>query len=188
MKATVYPNKVCGKVTIPPSKSMAHRAIICASLAKGTSIISNISFSDDIQTTIEAMTALGATIEANGSTLTITGVASSIHPKQTTIDAHESGSTLRFLIPIFSLSNEEITFLGRNRLLYRPQGVYEDIFKKQNLGFIQTTDYLKIKGALLPCTYEIDGSESQVVFTISAVLINGKWYILDMFLDAPIGE
>ena len=173
MKATVYPGKCSGKVVIPPSKSMAHRAIICASLADGISTISNVAFSDDIIATIGAMKALGATIEENGDTLTITGINSSISNVSNEVDAHESGSTLRFIIPIFSLSNQRITFKGRNRLLYRPQGIYKTMFEDQGLFFSQDTSELVIEGALKPQTYTIDGS-------ISSQFISGLLFTLPL--------
>lgn len=173
MKATVYPGKCSGIVQIPPSKSMSHRAIICAALASGTSTISNIAYSDDIIATIGAMRCIGADINENGDTLTITGVNSVINPTTTTIDAHESGSTLRFIIPILSLSGKRITFTGRNRLLYRPQNVYKDIFDKQGLYFSQTTNELVIEGALQPQEYTIDGS-------ISSQFISGLLFTLPL--------
>ena len=58
----IYPSKLKGEVKIPPSKSMAHRAIICAALSDGLCIIENIDYSDDIIATIDAMNSLGARI------------------------------------------------------------------------------------------------------------------------------
>ena len=74
--AVIYPGKCSGEIKIPPSKSMAHRAIICASLASGTSHIGNIAFSEDIKATIACMKQLGAEITADGDTLTINGIGS----------------------------------------------------------------------------------------------------------------
>ena len=176
MKAIVYPGKCHGKVVIPPSKSMSHRAIICASLAEGVSTISNVAYSDDIIATINAMKALGATIEMNQDTLTITGVNSTIKNVETEVDAHESGSTLRFIVPIFSLSNQKVTFTGKNRLLYRPQGVYKTMFEEQSLYFYQDTSKLEIEGALKPQAYLIDGS-------ISSQFISGLLFTLPLLND-----
>ncbi len=173
MKATVFPGRVSGKVIIPPSKSMAHRSIICAALADGISTITNIAYSDDIIATINAMRALGAKIEENGSTLKIVGVNNRIHPLETTVDAHESGSTLRFIIPLFSLSNKPITFLGHNRLLYRPQDVYKNLFEERGLSFSQTHEHLDIEGALTSGVYTIDGS-------ISSQFISGLLFTLPL--------
>ena len=117
MKAVIRPSRAGGTVTIPPSKSMAHRAIICASLADGESVISNIDYSVDITTTIECMRKLGADIICGGSTVTVRGIKDFGSLADTHIECNESGSTLRFLIPVFSLTGQKITFTGKNRLL-----------------------------------------------------------------------
>ena len=78
MEAIIDISKAHGEIMVPPSKSLAHRYIICASLSKGTSVISNIDYSEDILATIDCATELGAMIERNGSTLTITGIDGSV--------------------------------------------------------------------------------------------------------------
>lgn len=134
MDVKIKPSKLEGEVIVPPSKSLAHRAIICASLASGTSVISNVSYSNDILATLKAMEMLGANIKKDGSTLTITG-SKPIFKSEKTIDANESGSTLRFLIPICLAFNENATFIGQSRLVKRPLDVYFDIFDKQNIEY-----------------------------------------------------
>ena len=173
MKAKVYPGSVIGEIYIPPSKSMAHRAVICAALSNGISRISNIAYSDDISATIDAMRALGAKVEEQGSTLTVEGVSSVSSCSSSLISCKESGSTLRFIIPLFSLTNEQITFVGENRLMKRPQKIYEGIFKNQNLFFMQNDNEITIKGALKPQTYEIDGS-------VSSQFISGLLFTLPL--------
>ena len=74
MKAHVAPSICSGHVVIPPSKSMAHRAIICASLANGTSVIKNVAYSQDIKTTIAGMQQLGADIRMEADQVTVTGI------------------------------------------------------------------------------------------------------------------
>ena len=119
-----------GSVIIPPSKSVAHRAIICASLGKGSSKISNVDYSDDIIATIKAMEALGANISKEDNTLLIKGIFSednkiNLHRE---IDCNESGSTLRFLVPISLLFDGESRFIGRGNLGKRPLDTYYNIF------------------------------------------------------------
>ena len=104
MRATVYPSFCGGAVIVPPSKSMAHRAIICACLADGVSTVRRVSESDDMRATIGAMEALGAKIERKGDTLTIHGTGGVPRLSSCEVDCIESGSTLRFLIPLFSLT------------------------------------------------------------------------------------
>ena len=130
MKVNLFPSVLNGKISVPTSKSLAHRAIICASLAKGTSVISNISFSKDIEATIQSMQALGATIQVHESSCTITGISnwhSCICP------CNESGSTLRFILPIAATQNIDCCFQGSPSLFLRPMKVYESIFNRQNL-------------------------------------------------------
>ena len=74
MKAHIAPSICSGHVVIPPSKSMAHRAIICASLANGTSVIKNVAYSQDIKTTIAGMQQLGADIRIEADQVTVTGI------------------------------------------------------------------------------------------------------------------
>ena len=165
MKATIYPSAIHGSVTIPPSKSMSHRAIICAALAKGRSIISNVAFSDDINVTIDGMRQLGAHIQAQDSTLIIDGIEDFQHLQKSTVFCKESGSTLRFFIPIFSLCNQEIRFTGQNRLLKRPQKIYADIFQERGLFFAQDEEAITIKEALPFGTYTLTGDvSSQFIF------------------------
>ena len=101
MKVKVYPSVCTGEIQIPPSKSMAHRAIMCASLAKGKSVISNIAYSDDILATIAGMRALGASITMEKDTVVIEGIQS-LPQTPLQVDCNESGSTLRFFIPLFA--------------------------------------------------------------------------------------
>lgn len=171
MNIKIYPSKVSGSIKIPPSKSMAHRAIICASLSDGISKISNVDFSEDILTTIEGMQKLGAKIEISKNSLIIKGITGFKKIEDNIINCNESGSSLRFFIPIFSMLDQEIIFLGKNRLMDRPQEIYKEIFLNQNLKFIQEDKKIKINGKLKPNIYEIKGD-------ISSQFISGLMFIL----------
>ena len=173
MKIKVHPTRVTGAIKIPPSKSMAHRAIICASLSRGTSTISNIAFSEDILTTIDAMKSLGAKIECFSNYVTVEGIKNFQNLATNEIQCNESGSTLRFLIPIFSLTNKEVKFLGKNRLLVRPQDIYKDIFTERGLVFDQTEKEIVINGALVAGRYELSGD-------VSSQFISGLLFTLPM--------
>lgn len=173
MKVKIYPSTCSGQVILPPSKSMAHRAIICASLAEGVSHISNVAYSQDIIATIEGMKQLGADIKENGDTLTITGIKDMTNLKSDEVFCNESGSTLRFFVPIFSLSDKKITFTGKNRLLKRPQKLYEEMFKKQGLYYKQDDEKIEIKGSLKPGLYEIKGD-------VSSQFISGLLFTLPL--------
>ncbi len=179
MRVKVYPSQCHGSIQIPPSKSMAHRAIICASLANGTSRIHNISYSKDIQATIQCMRLLGANIQEHDTSVTITGITKFPQEITSTLPCEESGSTLRFLIPIFSLCNQRIYFEGKGRLLQRPQTIYQQLFDEQGLYFKQTKDYICIEGSLQPQTYTIDGN-------ISSQFISGLLFTLPLLQEDSI--
>ena len=179
MKIKIYPSKCSGEIKIPSSKSMGHRAIICASLANGKSIISNLDYSDDILATIDGMKKLGANIQCEKDKLIIEGIKNFDDLKDNIIDCNESGSTLRFFIPIFSLTGEKISFAGKNRLLKRPQKIYEKIFKEQNLYYFQDEDKIEIEGKIKAKEYFIDGN-------ISSQFISGLLFTLPLLEESSI--
>ena len=111
MIATIYPSNCFGTVQVPASKSLCHRSVIAASLAQGKSVIHHVSYSQDIDATISGMQALQAVIQKQGNTLLIEGSKDLTQPIATVIDCCESGSTLRFFIPIFALSAVSYTHL-----------------------------------------------------------------------------
>ncbi|MDE6614734.1 MAG: 3-phosphoshikimate 1-carboxyvinyltransferase, partial [Clostridia bacterium] len=168
----ITPAKLQGKVNIPPSKSVAHRAIICASLAHGESVISNISFSDDIKATIDCMRSLGAKIVEKGDTLHIQGCSNKIDA-DVKFDCNESGSTLRFMVPIALAKNGgQNLFVGRGKLGTRPLDIYEKICKEQNISYINDSQNnvenlldLKVKGQLRSGVFSVKGNVSSQFIT-----------------------
>ncbi|MGG7057958.1 3-phosphoshikimate 1-carboxyvinyltransferase [Clostridium tertium] len=162
-------SKLKGIVKVPPSKSMAHRAIICAALGSGVSIIENIDYSDDINATIDGMIALGAYIKKEGDRLTITGAFNKENKRNAvrTIDCNESGSTLRFLVPVSLLFDGMTKFVGRGNLGKRPLDTYYNIFKNQGISY-STVDgklSLKIKGLLSSGEFTLPGNISSQFIT-----------------------
>ncbi|MCB7540354.1 3-phosphoshikimate 1-carboxyvinyltransferase [Tyzzerella nexilis] len=176
MKAKIYPSQIAsGNILIPPSKSLAHRAIICACLARGKSIISNIDYSVDIRATIEGMQHLGADIQENGNTLFIDGTHTFQYDNNI-VDCHESGSTLRFFLPLFSLTGRKATFSGSKRLIDRPQNVYEQLFQEQGIHFVREYPNITIDGKLKPGELTLKGN-------VSSQFITGLLFALPL-LDA----
>jgi len=172
----IYPKQLIGTIKIPPSKSMAHRGIICASLAEGTSRIYNIDFSDDIIATIAAMETFGAVIKAQPDYLEITGIQQELPtPMPKTIDCNESGSTLRFLIPIALLSPGTTKFIGAGNLGKRPLDPYYEIFANQGISYNDKKDILDltITGVLRPGEYRLRGD-------ISSQFISGLLFALPL--------
>lgn len=166
MNVIISPNKLSGEVIIPPSKSLSHRAIIAASLANGQSVISNVLFSKDILATIEAMRACGAKIIQLEDSLIIEG--SNVKRVCNEINANESGSTIRFLIPIALVCADKMCFNGENHLVNRPLDVYYELFDKLGIKYSHPQNaYLPLEtiGGLKPCTYEIRGDISSQFIT-----------------------
>ena len=164
-----YNTKLKGTVKIPPSKSMAHRAIICAALSDGISTIYNIDYSDDINATIDGMISLGAKIEKDKENLIIYGAFREDSKRESVrlIDCNESGSTLRFLVPISLLFDGITKFIGKGNLGKRPLDTYFDIFKKQGIKYNNTEDGLNlmVKGQLKSGEFKLPGNISSQFIT-----------------------
>lgn len=161
----ITPKKLCGKVCAPPSKSAAHRAVLCAALCGGVSTISNLSYSQDILATLSAAECLGAKIVKNGASATIEGVCKGKSLDGTLIDCNESGSTLRFIIPIALAIGGKFSVTGRGRLLERPLDDYYKIFDKQGISYKKTEDRIHFEGKLTGGLYELSGNVSSQYIT-----------------------
>ena len=174
MKVKVTPSKVSGNIKIPASKSMAHRALICASLSDGTSIVSNVTNSKDIEATVGCMKALGAKIkQLDETTYEVIGTNLFKQEGNITCNANESGSTLRFLIPLAVCTNAKVKFLGQGRLLQRPLDVYANEFKEQNIEFNQSDKEIIVRGNLQAKDYVVQGD-------ISSQFITGFMFVLPL--------
>ena len=165
MNVRIKKSNLCGDVVIPPSKSLSHRAIIAASLANGRSVIKNIMYSKDVLATIAGMRGLGAKIEEHDDYLVIDGT----YPKRVNdvINANESGSTLRFLIPIAMLADGDVTFVGVNNLVNRPLDIYFNLFDKLNIKYERKEAYLPLKicGKLKNVNFQMPGDVSSQFIT-----------------------
>ena len=138
MRVKIYPSQIQGTLRIPSSKSMAHRALICAALAKGTSTLSGIDPSKDIEATIACMEALGAKITAGRDRIQVKGTDLKSHHHEILCPCNESGSTMRFLIPVASLTQDPVTFSGQGRLLQRPMDLYARLFTIRGYPLFKT--------------------------------------------------
>ena len=179
MNVTIRPGCLSGRVTPPPSKSQAHRLILCAALAQGSSEIGNVAFSQDIRATLGCMEALGAKWEETSpGTVRVTGApAGEWTGELPVLDCGESGSTLRFLIPIALAVAGGGVFTGRGRLMHRPQKPYFDLFDEKGITYEQKDDVLTVTGRLTPGVYRLPGDVSSQFFT-------GLLYALSL-LDGP---
>lgn len=171
MKVTITPGKLSGNITPPASKSQAHRLLIAAALSKGESVLTRLSRSQDIDATLSCMTVLGAKAQwLEADTLRLTGGNSGA---DRILDCGESGSTLRFLIPIALAVRGKAVFQGRGRLMQRPQEPYFEIFREKGIAHHQEGDTLTVEGTLTPGIYTLPGN-------VSSQFITGLLYALPL--------
>ncbi|MBR1764636.1 MAG: 3-phosphoshikimate 1-carboxyvinyltransferase [Ruminococcus sp.] len=164
MDKLLVPKKLRGEVTAPPSKSEAHRLLIAAALAKGRSVISGLAMSQDIAATAGALEAFGARIVFEGDTAVVDGVTDP--PEAASVDCGESGSTLRFLIPVAAALGIRATFIGRGRLPRRPITPYLEELPKHGIGFMYNGSMpFVVSGRLAAGDYRMPGDVSSQFIT-----------------------
>jgi 3-phosphoshikimate 1-carboxyvinyltransferase len=172
----ITPMKLSGKVGAPPSKSAAHRALLGAALASGVSRILNLSYSQDIEATMNAVKCLGAEVEDLGSVVRVSGICQGENLDNVLIDCNESGSTLRFIIPIALAIGGSFSVTGRGRLLERPLDDYYKIFDSQGIFYRKDKDRIYFEGKLSGGVYELSGN-------VSSQYITGLLFALPMLSD-----
>ena len=175
MNALIRPGTARGTAAAPPSKSMAHRLLICAALAKGESFVRGVDRSEDILATADCLTALGASLAWEGTAVRVRGC----DPRKASpavLRCRESGSTLRFMIPLCLLSGNAMRLEGSETLLSRPLSVYEDLCREQGLTLRRTDGGLLAEGCLSPGEYAVPGS-------ISSQFITGLLFALPLLPD-----
>jgi 3-phosphoshikimate 1-carboxyvinyltransferase len=174
MKAVIKPSKAEGTVFAPPSKSMAHRMLICAGLSKDKSVVKGIAPSQDVLATLDCLEALGAVYKYENDSVEITGIDMDQIKKggsKTVLNCRECGSTLRFFIPIALLAGTEIEFRGSSTLMSRPLSVYEEICAQKGYLFKRDDGKIIVKG-------ELDSGEYTVKGNISSQFISGLLFAL----------
>ena len=166
MKILIKPRRLSGTVTPPPSKSMAHRTLISAALAGGKSLISNLHFSDDVNATLKCLQCIGASWKPAGDgAVEVIGTAGRGADGAQLFNCGESGSTLRFFIPIALALYGRGRFTGMGRLMKRPQGPYLDLFMERGISFSYSKDSLEVSGELTHGGYSLRGDVSSQFFS-----------------------
>ena len=160
MDVTIVPGTLKGAVTPPSSKSQTHRAVLALMLAQGEGKLSNLAVSQDIQATQDCVAALKSGQPAGADGLPL-------------LDCGESGSTLRFLIPVALAVRGGGHFTGRGRLMERPQGPYIRLFEEKGILWKQEGAYLTVAGRLEPGVYALPGN-------VSSQFITGLLYALPL--------
>lgn len=176
MNITIHPAALKGNIVPPPSKSQAHRAVMAAALAGGVSRLGLPVGSQDIDATLACMAAMGAGVERTRDAASIHGLGHSIPQTDGRLpcfDCGESGSTLRFLIPVALAVVGGGCFTGRGRLMERPQQPYFDLFEEKGIDYEQKDGVLTVTGELKAGTYRLPGN-------VSSQFITGLLYALPL--------
>lgn len=169
MDVCIRPAALRGEVTPPPSKSQAHRLLIAAALADGVSTVRGAALSDDIQATLRCLAALGVRYEQpQPDTLRVYGLGGrarafgGVLPR---FDCGESGSTLRFFLPLALALAGGGVFTGRGRLMDRPQSPYFTLFDEKGVSYRRSGGELTVEGRLTLGEYRLRGDVSSQFFT-----------------------
>lgn len=177
MDIKITPEYLSGKILVPPSKSISHRALIAAALADGESRIYNLLDCVDTTATIDALTALGAKIEQNGSCTIVNGISKPAESAD--INCHESGSTLRFIMPVAAALGCRSSFDGRANLPNRPITPYFTEFQRHGVKFLTDKMPYITEGKLTGGVYEIAGN-------ISSQFITGFLFALSLLEEDSV--
>ena len=173
MKVEIKPSLARGSVRVPASKSMAHRLLICAAMSNGVSTVRGISSCEDVTATLGCLASLGIRAERCGDDVTVWGKDPRSITPVAPLDCHESGSTLRFLIPLALISGKTTMFYGEKSLLRRPMDVYDKLCREKGMTFINDGASITVKGPL-------EGGIFEVVGNISSQFISGLLFALPL--------
>ncbi len=183
---TFQPFTPSGTIQAPPSKSDVHRAVICAALSGGVCTISPVALSEDIRATIGCAQALGASVRLDGDVLTVDG-SRMFENRSAVLDCRESGSTLRFFIPVAAAGGIDAVFTGSGRLPERPIGIYTDALPEKGVTCVTEGGLpLRISGRLQSGVYHIPGDVSSQFITgllFALPLLSGD---SDILLTSPV--
>lgn len=177
MKVKILPSKTSGEVSAPPSKSFAHRYLIGSVLSRGKCVIKNIADSDDISATLSCIERLGGSVTKDGNIVTVVPTNEK-QIENAVFDCKESGSTLRFFIPVvLATGAKNCTFSGSERLLARGIKEYEKLFENSDVIIKSDEKSIEISGKLTAGNYEISGEISSqyttgMLFALS--VLDGK--------------
>ncbi|MDR1603632.1 MAG: 3-phosphoshikimate 1-carboxyvinyltransferase [Gracilibacteraceae bacterium] len=183
---TILPGPLRGTIQAPPSKSQAHRALICAALAAGVSRLSHMEASDDILATAAGLRALGAAVSPGPEEWVVHGAenptAAGGSSGQVQVECGESGSTLRFLLPLFPACGRAARFTGRGRLGRRPLEPYRDIMRAQGIHWQEEKGEglsLRLSGRLRPGVFSLPGD-------VSSQFVSGLCFALPLLAGESV--
>ncbi len=171
MKIKIDKGSAKGSIKAPPSKSMAHRMLICAAMSEGESVIRGISECEDVHATLDCLSALGVPFERNGDMVRVRGIDMKNAVPRGELKCRESGSTLRFLVPICLLSGNNTMLVASGSLMRRPMSVYAGLSNEKGFTFLQDERSVIVKGPLKAGEYKVAGD-------ISSQFISGLLFAL----------
>jgi len=157
--ARIRPSRAAGTLPAPPSKSMAHRLLICAGMVPGRTVVSGLEPSEDVLATVDCLRALRVDCALDRGTAAVTGVGPHCGEEGAVLPCRESGSTLRFFLPL-CLFGPPMTLTGSARLLARPLDAYADICARQGIAFEKDAEAVRVRGALRPGEFRLPGNVS----------------------------
>ena len=175
MRVTIAPSAAHGTVAAPPSKSMAHRMLICAGLTHQSepSVVRGLEPSQDVMATIDCLRVLGACVNRDYGGTLVYGIEPSVVNPNEVLPCRECGSTLRFFVPLCLLLDKPLTLTGSETLMSRPMSVYEEICANQGLSYTQDAQGIHVCGPLQPDTFKVAGN-------ISSQFISGLLFALPL--------
>ena len=163
MNKRIFPFTAHGTVKAPRSKSLAHRLIIGAGLSYGESTVTGVEKSEDVLATLDCIKALGVDVSLSGNVLKIK--RGNIPCGIPMLACRESGSTLRFFMPVALALRGEAVFTGTKRLIERGVGIYNELFNEKGISIETGDEYVKVKGKLCAGSYKIRGDVSSQFVT-----------------------
>ena len=166
MNRAVMPGELHGTFRAPASKSHAHRLLICAALGKTPVTVFCDTFSDDILATIDCLCAMGAKISVDGSKISVSPVFENPKPNGLcNLKCRESGSTLRFLLPVVGALGLTAVFELEGRLPERPLHPFDTVLQSRGMNISQQGAKLFVSGQLTPGTFRLPGNVSSQYFS-----------------------
>lgn len=177
--AAIEPGRLAGTAAVPPSKSAAHRSCGVRGPGRRYQPHWQCGIFSGYSGHVGGCPAAGAKVERGEHELTITGRGNADGFATITrpVFCNESGSTLRFILPLFSLTAQKVRFTGAGRLMQRPQEIYAQLFERQGLRFEQNEQGITIFGRLCPGTFTLPGN-------VSSQFISGLLFATPL-MEAP---
>ena len=174
MRVKIEKSYAAGRIVPPASKSMAHRLLIAAALSESRTKIVDVTLCEDVLATVDCLSELGVSSLLYGNIAEIEGGSIRTAMPKGVLNCRESGSTLRFMLPLALLSGNETTFIGATRLMERPMAVYEDICRERGLKFERSEGKITVCGPLEAGEYSLPGNISSqfitgLLFALSAL-------------------